>query len=161
KGRSATLSLTSVIERNSLDNFISPTRGSKMKLTTALGLPIPGLRQYYKIEGLTEWHTTLVGKLVLTNEFEMGYLGYFGDQNRSSFQRYVLGGTPLQQRQSFLTDNISLRGYPGGRGQGIGPRIVEDGVKRQLGGRLYTKYSMELRLPAVQQKQLQVIPYAF
>src|SRR5699024_1977366 len=27
KGRSATLSLTSVIERNSLDNFISPTRG--------------------------------------------------------------------------------------------------------------------------------------
>src|SRR5699024_7355637 len=161
KGRSATLSLTSVIERNSLDNFISPTRGSKMKLETGVGLPIPGLRQFYKVEGLFSWHTTLIGKLVLTNEVQTGYLGYFGNKNRSSFQRYVLGGTPLQQRQSFLTDNISLRGYPGGRGQGIGPRIRENGARRQLGRCMFSKYSMELRLPAVQEKQLQVIPYTF
>ncbi len=162
EGSSATLSLTSVIERNSLDNFISPTRGSKLKLTTAVGLPIPGLRQYYKVEGLFAWHTTLIGKLVLTNSFQMGYLGYFSEENRSSFQRYVLGGTPLQQRQSFLTDNISLRGYPGGRGQGIAPRIRNgNGNIRQIGGRLFSKYSLELRIPLVQEKQIQVIPYTF
>ncbi len=161
EGSSATLSLTSVIERNSLDNFISPTRGSKLKLTTAVGLPIPGLRQYYKVESLFAYHTTLIGKLVLTNSVQFGYLGYFGEDNRSNFQRYVLGGTPLQQRQSFLTDNISLRGYPGGRGQGIAPRIREGGGIRQIGGRLFSKYSLELRIPLVQEKQIQVIPYTF
>ena len=64
----------------------------------------------------------------------------------------------MQQRQSFLTDNIDLRGYPGGRGQSISPR-EPDGT--QIGGRLYSKYSMELRIPAVQEKQVQVIPYVF
>ncbi len=170
EGRSATLGLTSVIERNSLDNFISPTRGSKLQLTTAVGIPVPGLRQYYKVESLFAWHTTLIGKLVLTTSVQYGYLGYFSDVNRSNFQRYVLGGTPLQQRQSFLTDNISLRGYPGGRGQGIAPRICEINAPlgqcppravRQVGGRLFSKYSLELRIPLVQERQIQVIPYTF
>ncbi len=161
EGTSASLSLESVIERNSLDNFISPTRGSKIQLSAEVAPPIPGFSQFYKFETLYANHTTLIGKLVLTNSVQFGYLGYFGEGERSNFQRFVLGGTPLQQRQSFLTDNISLRGFPGGRGQSIAPRIIENGGIRSVGGRLFSKYSLELRIPAVQEDQLQVIPYTF
>ena len=76
---------------------------------------------------------------------------------RSNFQLFLIGGTQLQQRQSFLYDNIDLRGYPGGLSESIAP--VVNGEK--VGGRLYSKYSMELRYPAVSTEQLQLIPYMF
>ena len=65
---------------------------------------------------------------------------------------FLVGGTQLQQRQSFLYDNIDLRGYPGGNDGSIAPII--DG--RQVGGRVYNKYSLELRYPAVSNEQLQL-----
>src|SRR5699024_820417 len=103
-------------------------------------------------------NATVVGKLVLTNTIQFGYLGYFGPNQHSNFKRFVLGGTKLQQRQTFIHDNIVLRGYPGGRGEGISPRTPSG---YEIGGRIFTKYSMELRIPAVSNKKLKVIPYVF
>ncbi len=157
EGTSSILSLKEIIERNSTDNPISPTTGSKFQISGEIAPPLPGFSQFYKIKTLYQNHTTITGKLVMTNGIEYGYLGYLGDSQQSNFQRYVLGGTQLQQRQSFLNDNIDLRGFPGGRGGSITPIINGE----EVGGRLYSKYTFELRYPAISEEQVQVIPYMF
>lgn len=157
EGTSSILSIRQVLERNSTDNPISPTTGSKIMLSGEIAPPLPGFSQYYKLKSSYQNHTPVVGKLVFTNTVEYGYLGYLGQGQRSDFQRFKLGGTQLQQRQSFLDDNIDLRGFPGGRGGSISP--YENG--EPVGGRLYAKYSFELRYPAITEQQAQVYPYLF
>lgn len=157
EGTSSIISIREVLERSSVDNPISPSSGSKLQFSAEVAPPLPGFSQFYKLKSSYQNHTTITGKLVLTNTVEYGYLGYLGNQRRSNFQRFVLGGTQLQQRQSFLEDNIDLRGFPGGRDGSISP--IQDGDL--VGGRLYSKYSMELRYPAISEDQVQVIPYTF
>lgn len=157
EGTSSIISLKQVLLRNSTNNKISPTAGSKLRISGEIAPPLPGFSQYYKFKTSYQNHTALVGKLVLTNSIQYGYLGYLGDNQRSNFQRFKLGGTKLQQRQSFLDDNIDLRGFPGGNRGSITPYVNGEAV----GGRLYSKYSFELRYPAVTEKQAQVYPYAF
>lgn len=157
EGASNILSIKQILERNSTDNRISPTTGSKLRFSAEIAPPLPTFAQYYKLKSSYQNHTTVVGKLVLTNTIEYGYLGYLGSGKRSNFQRFKLGGTQLQQRQSFLDDNIDLRGFPGGQNGSITP--FEDG--EAVGGRLYSKYSLELRYPAITEQQAQVYPYAF
>ena len=156
-GTSSIISINQTFERNSLDNFISPNRGSKLGLSFEVAPPLPGLSEYYKIKTDYQYHIPIVEKLVLTSQVNFGFIGFFTNDRRSNFQRFLVGGTQLQQRQSFLYDNIDLRGYPGGNDGSIAPII--DG--RQVGGRVYNKYSFELRYPAVSNEQLQLIPYAF
>jgi outer membrane protein insertion porin family len=158
EGTSNILSLTEVLSRNSLDNFISPTRGSKLQISGQFAPPLPGFSQFYKFKALYQNNATIVGDLVLTNTIQYGYLGYFGPSQHSNFKRFVIGGTKLQQRQSFINDNIDMRGYPGGQGRAISPRTANG---QEIGGRIFTKYSLELRIPAVQNKKLKVIPYVF
>ncbi|MBK97862.1 MAG: outer membrane protein assembly factor BamA [Balneola sp.] len=156
-GTSSIISVNQTFERNSLDNFISPNTGSKLGLSFEIAPPLPGLSEYYKIKTDYQYHIPIVEKLVLTSQVNFGFIGFFTKDRRSNFQRFLVGGTQLQQRQSFLYDNIDLRGYPGGNDGSIAPII--DG--RQVGGRVYNKYSFELRYPAVSNEQLQLIPYAF
>jgi len=157
EGTSSLISVKQVLERNSLDNFISPNSGSKLTLSGELAPPVTGFSEYYKIKTEFQHHVPVAGKLVLTSQADYGFIGYLTKNNRSNFQRFLVGGTQLQQRQSFLYDNIDLRGYPGGLSESIAP--IVDGNK--VGGRLYSKYSLELRYPAVSTEQLQLIPYMF
>ncbi|MCR9131552.1 MAG: outer membrane protein assembly factor BamA [bacterium] len=157
EGTSSIISVRQVLERNSLDNFISPNSGSKFTLSAELAPPIPGFSEYYKIKSEFQHHVPIAGKLVLTSLADYGYIGYLTQSKRTNFQRFLVGGTQLQQRQSFLYDNIDLRGYPGGLSESIAP--IVDGEK--IGGRLFSKYSLELRYPAVSTEQLQLIPYVF
>lgn len=157
EGTSSIMSIEQILERNSVDNPISPTSGSKIQLSAEVAPPLPGFSQYYKLKSSYQNHTPVVGDLTLTNTVEYGYLGYLGQGQRSDFQRFKLGGTQMQQRQSFLDDNIDLRGFPGGSGGSITP--FQDG--EAVGGRLYTKYSLELRYPAITEEQAQVYPYLF
>lgn len=157
EGTSSIISIKQVLERNSLDNFISPNSGSKLTLSGEVAPPIKGFSEYFKIKSQFQHHVPVAGKLVLTALADYGYIGYLTNKTQSNFQRFLVGGTQLQQRQSFLYDNIDLRGYPGGLNESIAP--IVDGEK--VGGRLYSKYSMELRYPAVSTEQLQLIPYAF
>ncbi len=140
-----------------LDNFISPNSGSKISFSAEAALPIPGLSDYYKFKVDYQHHFPVVEKLVLTSQANFGYIGYFTKNERSNFQRFLVGGTPLQQQQSFLYENVDMRGYPGGFSESIAP--VVDGEK--FGGRLYNKFSLELRYPAITNDQIQVIPYTF
>ncbi|MDX1618340.1 MAG: BamA/TamA family outer membrane protein, partial [Balneolaceae bacterium] len=157
EGTSSIISIKEIIERNSVDNPISPTTGSKFSFSVEVAPPLPSFSQFYKVKTEYQNHTTLAGSFVFTNTIEYGYLGYLGDVRRSNFQRFLLGGTQLQQRQSFINDNIDLRGFPGGRDGSISPRIDGD----EVGGRLFSKYSLELRYPAVSEQSVQVIPYLF
>jgi len=157
-GQANILSLKQVIERNSTDNPISPRAGSKFNVSAEVALPMPGFAQFYKIQTAYQQHATVAGKLVLSSTAEYGYMGYFGKDNRSNFKRYFLGGTPLQQRQNFLNDNIDLRGFPGGFNGVISPL---DENRNLVGGRVYSKYSFEVRYPAVSSEQIQLIPYLF
>ena len=157
EGTSSIISVKQILERNSLDNFISPNTGSKLTLSAELAPPVPGFSEYYKIKTDFQHHVPIVDKLVLTSQVNYGFIGYLTQDKRSNFQRFLVGGTQLQQRQSFLYDNIDLRGYPGGYNESIAP--VVDGT--QVGGRIYSKYSLELRYPAVSSEQIQLIPYLF
>lgn len=157
EGTSSIVSIKQVLERNSVDNPISPSTGSKFSISGEIAPPLPGFSQFYKLKTQYQNHTTIAGDLVMTNSVEYGYLGYLGDSQRSDFQRFKLGGTQMQQRQSFLDDNIDLRGFPGGQNGSISP--IRNG--EPIGGRLYTKYSLELRYPAITEQQAQVHPYLF
>lgn len=157
EGTSNVISINQVLERNSLDNFISPNSGSKFTLSAEIAPPLPSFSEFYKIKTDFQHHVPLVGKLVLTTQANYGFIGYLTEDRRNRFQRFLVGGTQLQQRQSFLYDNIDLRGYPGGANESIAP--VVNGS--QIGGRIYSKYTMELRYPAVSTEQLQLIPYVF
>ena len=157
-GNAELLTLRQEIERNSTDSPISPSTGSKFNVSAEVALPVPGFSQFYKVKTGYQHHATIVDKLVLSSTVDYGYMGYFSDNNRSNFQRFFLGGTELQQRQNFTNDNINMRGFPGGRGGVISP-VNEN--QNLIGGRVFSKYSLELRYPAVQSEQLQLIPYAF
>ncbi|WP_018127806.1 outer membrane protein assembly factor BamA [Balneola vulgaris] len=156
-GISNVITVQEVIERNSIVNPISPIMGSKFTLSGEIALPLKGFSEFYKIKADYQSHFPLTEKLVFTTEANFGYIGYFTQDKRNNYQRFLIGGTQLQQRQSFLYDNIDMRGYPGGSNESIGP-IVNG---RKVGGRIYNKFSAELRYPAVQNEQLQLIPYTF
>jgi len=157
-GRANILSVSQVLERNSTDNPISPRRGSKFSVSAEFGIPFPAFEQFFKIKTNYQHHTTITGKLVLSSGAFYGYLGHFSQANQSNFQRFFIGGTPIQQRQNFLNDNIDMRGFPGGFNGVISPL---DENRNLVGGRVFNKYSMELRYPAVSSDQLQLIPYTF
>lgn len=156
-GLLSTLTLKEIIERNSLDNPINPTVGSKLSLSGEIAPPLAGLAQYYKIKFKYQHHISIIGKLVLTNGLEMGYMGWLGKKQRSPYERFYLGGTPLQQQQTFTQDDIDLKGYPGGYNGSISP--IVNGTP--VGGTMYTKYDTELRYPVVSNDQVQLIPYTF
>jgi outer membrane protein insertion porin family len=157
-GRANLLTIRQVIDRNSTDNPISPRSGSKFSASGEFALPVPGFAQFYKLKTEYQHHHTVVGKLVLSSSAEFGYMGYFSEGNQSNFQRFFIGGTQLQQRQNFLNDNIDMRGFPGGFNGVISP---VDENQNLVGGRVYNKYSLELRYPAVSSEQIQLIPYMF
>ncbi len=157
-GRADLLTLRQVIERNSTDNPISPNTGSRFSISGEAALPLPDFAQFYKVKTSYQNHTSIVGRLVLSSSAEYGYMGYFSDSNQSNFQRFFIGGTQLQQRQNFINDNIDMRGFPGGFNGVISPL---DQNRNMVGGRVYNKYSFELRYPAIRSEQVQLIPYAF
>ena len=157
EGQSSILSYKQELERNTLDNFISPNVGSKFTISGEIAPPIKGFAEFYKLRSAYQYHVPLVSRLVFSTAAEFGYIGFLTGDRRSEFLRFFVGGTQLQQRQSFLQDNVDLRGFPGGNNGSISPRLDGEAV----GGTIFSKYSFELRFPAVSNQQLQLIPYSF
>jgi outer membrane protein insertion porin family len=156
-GRAYSLSIRQVIERNSIFNPISPEYGSKLMISAEVAPPIGQFKEFYKILTAYQLHIPLIQKLVFTNGLEGGYIGWFGSDQRNQFNRFYLGGTPLQQQQTFYRENIDLKGYPGGFGGSISPLVNGEAV----GGTLYNKFFTEMRYPVVANEQIQLIPYVF
>ncbi|MEM0961738.1 MAG: outer membrane protein assembly factor BamA [Bacteroidota bacterium] len=158
-GISQELTISQSLSRNALSNPTFPQSGSSVGLNLTVAPPIPGFLQYYKTDFNTAFYTPVAGRLVASVTTQFGYIGSLtGDD--VAFQRYVVGGTPLEASgrsrigRGFGQDLVYLRGYPI---EAIGPR--QDGVS--VGGRILNKYEAELGILLLQTPQLSVQPYLF
>ena len=159
EGVSRELTISQSLTRNALDNPQLPTAGSSLGLTLTVAPPIPGFIQYAKAELQNGWYTPIGPRLSASVRTQFGYIGSLtGDEVR--FQRYLIGGTPLEANQGqggingFGRDLVYMRGYPL---EAIGPR--ENGFA--VGGRILNKYQAEVQWLALQTPQLTLAPYMF
>ena len=92
--------------------------------------------EYYKVNVKGKWYTSFTDKLVLMNNIEMGYLGFYNSEvGHTPFERYFVGGDGVAAFQLDGRETIGLRGYENSR---LTP--LENG-----GGTMYSKFQMELR----------------
>jgi outer membrane protein insertion porin family len=156
EGVSQEVTLRQSLSRNSFDNPIFPTVGSSFALSGEVAVPIGGFNQFHKEQLVTTWVTPIVGRLSLQFAGNFGYIGSLtGDE--VEFQRFLVGGSPLDVQGSYLgygKDLVFMRGYPLGA---ISPRLGND----LAGGRILNKYSLEARLFAYQSAQFSLAPYLF
>ena len=156
-GISNNLSLAVNFGRNSAGpNPIFPTSGSQFNIGAKVTPPYSlfsdkdyanltdqeryELLEFYKINFLGKWYTTLTGKpghqLVLMSNAEFGFLGaYNQDLGISPFERYYVGGDGLSTGQFDGRTTVGLRGYE------------NNSLSSNSGGTIYNKFSFELRYP--------------
>ncbi|CAN5485971.1 outer membrane protein assembly factor BamA [soil metagenome] len=161
QGVSQEVTIRQTLSRNSLDNPLFPLAGSSFNLSLEVAPPVGEFIQYHKWRLTTDWYVPLASRLTARFAGDLGYVGSLtGDE--VSFQRFVLGGSPLEaQGSNFSTlsrDLVFLRGYPF---QSITPYEMVNGQRRAVGGRILNKYSAELRYVLMQTAQLSLAPYAF
>ena len=159
EGVSQELTISQSLTRNALDNPTFPQSGSSLGLTLTVAPPIGDFVQYYKGDLNTAFYTPVVGRLTSSVRTQFGYIGSLtGDDVQ--FQRYLIGGTPLDASgqsglgQGFGRDLVFMRGYPL---RAIGPRQNGEPV----GGRILNKYEAELGIVLLQTPQLSFAPYLF
>ncbi len=159
-------------ERNSLNNPLFPSNGSKASLTLELAPPIDrafGVNdaddrqfiQYHKWRFQTSWNAPLSEKISLNVSTDYGYIGSLTGEE-VQFERFEVGGSPFDYNgfSGFGADPVFTRGYPA---RSIGPRqtLRPGEAPTPIGGRILNKYSSEVRWLAVQSQQLQAQPYLF
>ena len=146
------LSYSANISRNSAGpSLIFPTYGSEFSIGVKATLPYSLLNkkddyssldteekykwlEYYKLNFKGKWYTAFTDKLVLMNNAEFGYLGFYNEElGHSPFERYFVGGDGIAQFQLDGRETVGLRGYENNRLSDID------------GGTIYTKFQMELR----------------
>ncbi|MEO0557463.1 MAG: outer membrane protein assembly factor BamA [Bacteroidota bacterium] len=157
EGISQEFTIAQSLSRNSLDNPLFPQAGSATGLTLTVAPPIGDFIQYHKWDLNMEWHTPIAPRVSLGMKSRFGYIGSLtGDEVQ--FQRYLIGGTPLEASQggivAFGREQIFLRGYPR---ESIGPR--REG--QPVGGRIANVYQAELQAILLQSPQLSLAPYLF
>ncbi len=151
-------SINQTFSRNSIDNPIFPTSGSRFQLSAQLTPPYSlfsneppsaSMRErfrfveYQKYKLTAEWFTPLGPKFVLRTAAKMGFLGYYNEKvGLSPFERFQLGGDGITGNfgGSYLLgiDLISLRGYD----------VANLEANNTAGGSaVFNKYTVELRYP--------------
>ncbi len=149
-----------ILGRNSVDQPIYPRRGSDISLglevTPPYSLFTPNKDytslddnekykwiEYYKWKFKAYWYFELMEKLVFVTKFRFGYLGYYNrDIGVTPFERFYLGGDGLSGYNNYDgREIISMRGY---ENETITPHYYED---QNIGGNIFTRYTMELRYP--------------
>lgn len=149
-----------ILGRNSVNQPIYPRSGSDISLglevTPPYSLFTPNKDysevgdnekykwiEYHKWKFKAYWYFELMEKLVFTTKFRFGYLGYYNsDIGVTPFERFYLGGDGLSGYNNFDgREIISMRGY---ENETITPFYYEDS---NIGGSVFTRYTMELRYP--------------
>ncbi len=156
-GSSNNLSFQQTISRNSVDGFIWIRSGSQLSMTLQLTPPFSLLDkktdyatasynvkykwiEYHKWKFSGAWYKS-IGKFVLYNKAQFGFLGYYNnDIGQSPFERFYLGGDGLSGYSLDGREIIALRGY---QNNSVTPKINGNTV----GGTAYDKFTMELRFP--------------
>ncbi|OZC02942.1 outer membrane protein assembly factor BamA [Rubricoccus marinus] len=156
EGVSQELTVRQTLSRNNLDNPLFPQAGSRNELSVTIAPPVPGFIQYHKTDLESNWYAPLANKLSLSLKTKFGYIGSLTGED-VEFQRYLVGGSPLETNRNFVgfgKDLVYLRGYPT---TAIGPRSEGEPV----GGRILNVFQTELQYVALQTPQLSVAPYVF
>ena len=88
------------------------------------------------------WYTELYDKLVLMTRVRFGYLGCYNKNiGVTPFQRFYLGGDGLSNYNLDGREIIGMRGYGN---ETLTPYYYSN---ENIGGNIFTKYTMELRYP--------------
>lgn len=158
-GKSYNLSYTTVLARNSIDAPIYPRTGSEISLSLQVTPPyslfsnkdyssLPENEKYkwiefHKWKFNMSWYTRLAGDLVLHTRAKYGFLGtYDRTLGVTIFERFYLGGDGLSGYGNLDgREIIGMRGYSN---ESLTPEYYRNS---NLGGTIYSKYTMELRYP--------------
>ncbi|RDD31017.1 outer membrane protein assembly factor BamA [Prosthecochloris sp. ZM] len=145
-------SITQTITRNSIDNPIYPRRGSKNSLSAQLaGGPLPGSVDFYKFIGSSSWYFHLGNDFVLNASTQHGYLGTFSDEDYFPYtESFYMGGSGLSSLST-----VPLRGYDD---RSIGDLNNNTDLYT---GRVYSKFTTELRYPLTLSPAASVFALAF
>jgi outer membrane protein insertion porin family len=130
-------SITQTVSRNSIDSPIFPRHGSKNVLTAQLaGGVLPGTVDFYKFTGSSGWFLPVRKDLILNLSTSHGYLSTFSDSDYIPYTEYFyMGGNGMSSLPT-----VPLRGYPD---RSLGKQLDGD----LYGGRIYSKFTAELRYP--------------
>lgn len=134
EGRTTSSSITPSLMRNTINNPLNPTKGSRQQLsfeTAGLG----GDQDFFLLEAANQWYVPLIeteyGDLVFSNRTRLGY----GDSNTDDpfplFKRYFPGGIN------------SVRGF---RNRSLGPKDADGNV---FGGAKQVVNNAELIFPLI------------
>jgi len=99
--------------------------------------------EYHKWKFKAYWYFELMEKLVLVTKFRFGYLGFYNtDLGTTPFERFYLGGDGLSGQNNFDgREIIGMRGYAN---ETVTPLYYKD---KNIGGTVFTRYTLELRYP--------------
>lgn len=116
--------------------------------------------EYYKINFKADWYATIAGKLVLRTQGQFGFLGaYNRDRGVIPFERFYLGGSGMMNYSLDGRENIALRGYGD---NDLTPGYTDEyGYKKEIGGTVYNKFSLELRYPVSLKGQMSAYVLTF
>ena len=171
-GKSNNLSYKISLNRNSTDQPVYPRTGSDFMFSLQLTPPYSMFRskdtdyknmpdtekykwiEYHKWTFKSATYTKLIGDLVLKTSADFGYLGYY-DKNLgySPFEGFQLGGDGMSGYNTYGSEIIGLRGYPN---YSLTP--IEGNA---YAGRVYDKFSVELRHPIILQPQSTIYAMLF
>jgi outer membrane protein insertion porin family len=155
-GKSQEVTFQTSLNRDNLFPAMFPREGSRMGLSLTIAPPVADFIQYHKWEFKSNWLIPITKGLSFSMAADYGYVGSLQKGKNVQFQRYMVGGSPLDSQYSnYGTDIVYMRGYPY---QSIS---LFKNTGERYGGRILNKYSTELRLMAVRSEQFQLEPYMF
>ena len=134
-GKSSASSVTPSLVRNTINNPMNPTKGSKQVLQTELA-GLGGDQDFYLVEFRNSWYLPLAegswGELVLADRTNFGYGESFNDNPFPLYRRFFPGGIN------------SVRGYRNRtlgptdiNGQEYGENCIEAAAVKACGARLH------------------------
>jgi len=147
------------VGRNSISQPIYPRSGSDISLGLELTPPYSLFSdqdyselgdndkwkwiEYHKWKFKAYFYFELMEKLVLATKFRFGYLGHYNvDLGTTPFERFYLGGDGLSGTNNFDgREIIGMRGYAN---ETVTPLYYKD---KNIGGTVFTRYTLELRYP--------------
>lgn len=175
-GYSNNFSLRLVLSRNSTDQGIYPRRGSNLSVSVQATPPYSLFRknvnysamssteryrwvEYHKWTGNLQWFFPLVGDLVLHAGARFGYMGYYNKNlGYSPFETFDLGGDGMSGYNMYGVETVGLRGY---ENSSLTPKEFNSDGQSIGAGRIFDKFTVEVRHPITLKPQASVYVLAF
>ncbi|NMW21302.1 MAG: outer membrane protein assembly factor BamA [Chlorobiaceae bacterium] len=149
-------SITQTITRNSIDSPIYPRKGSKNSISAELaGGPLPGTVDFYKFIGSSSWFFPITKNLVWNISTQHGYLGTFTNNDYIPYTEFFyMGGSGMS-----TLPTVPLRGY---NDRSLGANLYpSDPTSTLYGGKIYSKFTSELRYPLTMSQSVSIYALAF